>query len=1131
MAKGVELASAYISLSVSTDGVPEQVSKAFRGVDKVGATAGRDLGRRMAGEVSGALGQAGKESGGRFTDRFGAELRGGGRRAAAGFTGDLEQQSDRAGRSAGQQWARSFERSANPDIDLNVRSVGGAAGSDAGDEFMSGFGGAVAGLGSKAGPIGAGLAAAGVLALSAGKVLGGQVLAGMQQELGRDQIQARLGVDPVTITKIDKASRDAFFNNFGASLQENMETATSAIQSGLIDATSSQRDVQKVIEQLNTVSTVLGEDIPAVSRSATQAIRTGMAGNATEAFDLLVKAQQNGLNTSGDLLDTLNEYSTQFRKLGLDGPQAMALLSQAVKGGARDTDIAADALKEFSIRAVDGSKTSREAFTTLGLDADVMTQKFATGGDSARQGLDQIFDGLRSIQDPAERSRVAVQLFGTQAEDLGGALDKFDLTTAVTEFGKVEQASQQAANTMSSNALNEWQTAKNHIVGYIGEIQRSLGDMFGGFATIFPTMLNDLADPSRVDERWRLPGMIPGGTPGTPLAPMDILGGTGSNAPYNPLTAPLGATGTGGLTPAAAQIKQTYESQGVTGIGGYNANVDQPWDEHQTGQAVDIPVGNYGRGMQIVQEQLKNPNVAYVIFGQKMFHADGRVVPMEDRGSPTENHMDHVHVRTNKATGGAIHGPGTGTSDSIPAYLSNGEHVLTARDVASMGGQAGVYAFRNALHRKNGGEIALTVPWGVDPKGGPDGEPSAGPFGPWWDMDWMPPENPEEVGPGKGKWWYRGPTKGKGRFRFPPIGDKPGMRKPLPGMPTPNIDDRIKFWGFAEGGAVGAAQGLGAGIDEEKWKQLLAQNPGMSAAQVAQQAMNAQHGTQQGAPPGPPNSGRTEGYIPAAAGNIAPVGEGGLSNFLDLGESFVHNLIDTGAQAASMAASAAAAAGSGGAGAAAGPAASTAIQMGAEAGKRLVSYGYDLAGIWGEALVEQAFPFGAPRWLGSANPMAFMPQGIPGGEKKEPGTMGAAAQSIQSWAQPGNPAMANGTAQQGAQAALQADPGVGQQTPPQSVAGGTPPVNPMVPSTWLPHAGIFDNGGVLPPQSFGINLSKRPEYVFTQRQMRDLAKTALPAASQTAKGEVHFHAQNNDEMWRRYQWEQRRQARRYNGRP
>ena len=51
----------------------------------------------------------------------------------------------------------------------------------------------------------------------------------------------------------------------------------------------------------------------------------------------------------------------------------------------------------------------------------------------------------------------------------------------------------------------------------------------------------------------------------------------------------------------------------------------------------------------------------------------------------------------NKATGGAIAGPGTGTSDSILAKLSNGEHVLTAVEVDRLGGQAEVYRLRKAI--------------------------------------------------------------------------------------------------------------------------------------------------------------------------------------------------------------------------------------------------------------------------------------------------------------------------------------------------------------------------------------------------------------------------------------------------
>lgn len=49
------------------------------------------------------------------------------------------------------------------------------------------------------------------------------------------------------------------------------------------------------------------------------------------------------------------------------------------------------------------------------------------------------------------------------------------------------------------------------------------------------------------------------------------------------------------------------------------------------------------------------------------------------------------------ATGGAVFGPGGPTSDSIPALLSNGEHVFTAAEVRAAGGHQALYAMRSAL--------------------------------------------------------------------------------------------------------------------------------------------------------------------------------------------------------------------------------------------------------------------------------------------------------------------------------------------------------------------------------------------------------------------------------------------------
>lgn len=55
--------------------------------------------------------------------------------------------------------------------------------------------------------------------------------------------------------------------------------------------------------------------------------------------------------------------------------------------------------------------------------------------------------------------------------------------------------------------------------------------------------------------------------------------------------------------------------------------------------------------------------------------------------------------------GGFIRGPGTSTSDSIPARLSDGEYVLSAADVRAWGGPEVIDKMRNIKGFKNGGHI------------------------------------------------------------------------------------------------------------------------------------------------------------------------------------------------------------------------------------------------------------------------------------------------------------------------------------------------------------------------------------------------------------------------------------------
>lgn len=100
-----------------------------------------------------------------------------------------------------------------------------------------------------------------------------------------------------------------------------------------------------------------------------------------------------------------------------------------------------------------------------------------------------------------------------------------------------------------------------------------------------------------------------------------------------------------GLGPNAQAVYSAVRSQypHLTNIGGYRAG--DPGD-HGTGNAVDVMCGSADGDAvaAFVQQHASELNVKYVIWKQRIWMPGGSWKPMEDRGDPTQNHFDHVHI-------------------------------------------------------------------------------------------------------------------------------------------------------------------------------------------------------------------------------------------------------------------------------------------------------------------------------------------------------------------------------------------------------------------------------------------------------------------------------------------------------
>ena len=337
---------------------------------------------------------------------------------------------------------RGFQGAASRALSDGLRGPLKKAGDDAGDALGKGIGdgvdkkrgllsGVSDGIGDlfKTGLAGAGLAAGAALAVG--------IQGALDKEVQLDKLEAQLGGGEFA-ADMGKIAGNLYMDAFGESIADTGDAVRQVLNAGLLPEDATNAQIESMTAKVLTFSDVMEQDLGLSTQAVSNIIQNGLAPNAEAAFDVLTKGAQLGADQAGDLLETFQEYPTNFRELGLSAEDAMGLLVQGLNAGARDSDKVADALKEIGIRGQDMSDTSREAFETLGLNADEMFAKFAAGGPEARGALDQVLDGLQEIEDPALRNAAAVALFGSQAEDLGDALFGLDLDTAASGLGEVE---------------------------------------------------------------------------------------------------------------------------------------------------------------------------------------------------------------------------------------------------------------------------------------------------------------------------------------------------------------------------------------------------------------------------------------------------------------------------------------------------------------------------------------------------------------------------------------------------------------------------------------------------------------------------------------------------------------------
>lgn len=318
------------------------------------------------------------------------------------------------------------------------------------------------------------------------------VVKAMDISAGTDKLTAQLGATSEEGAKYGKQAGELYAGAYGDSLGDVNEAIRNVTQNiGKLGDTGDS-SLKNVTANVLSLSQAFDVDLFESTKAVGTLIRTGLAKDANDALNLITVGFQKIPGAQEDLLDTLTEYAVQFQALGLTGPQALAFINAAMQGGARNTDLAADALKEFNLRARDITNSkAQDALEELGLSAEATARQIAGGGPSASKALVDILTRLRAVPDAADRSRLATELLGTQAEDLQAALFAVDPAKFASGLGDITGAANDLSTTLGDNGASKvesYQRKLELLTARAGELPGPLGaaaavtTAFGGAA-------------------------------------------------------------------------------------------------------------------------------------------------------------------------------------------------------------------------------------------------------------------------------------------------------------------------------------------------------------------------------------------------------------------------------------------------------------------------------------------------------------------------------------------------------------------------------------------------------------------------------------------------------------------------
>lgn len=302
----------------------------------------------------------------------------------------------------------------------------------------------------------------------------------MESEASYGKFYATTNLSGQALENLKAVAQDVFKTGVTDSIDEATD-ATSLMKQAFKDLNDT--DLAKLTSQVMLLSDRTGTDVAENVTGTTQLMKA-FGIDAQKSLDLVAAGYKNGLNASGDFMDTLNEYAPLFQQAGFSAEDMLSIIKNGLDNGAMNTDKVADAVKELQIRLGDGSfESSLETFSS----------NTKSVFEDWKQGKATVADVAQSVQNdlnkmsPSEQ-QAALSALSSQFEDLGvkAGTSLFNIGNEFDNVnGKLDEAAQKTDAEKWQEALNEIQAALLPIGTDILNALLPILDLLSNLATWF----------------------------------------------------------------------------------------------------------------------------------------------------------------------------------------------------------------------------------------------------------------------------------------------------------------------------------------------------------------------------------------------------------------------------------------------------------------------------------------------------------------------------------------------------------------------------------------------------------------------------------------------------------------------